>query len=202
MARLELEAEAARQPHGGGRLDPEEVVSYLQKMPVLWAGSGPAGRQALATALFTKMEVLGTGRWRSSRSDVRSGSVPLSPSSMASGVSSYSSLVGARGENLQDSRFCATIDGARERDRAAEGLARRLPKGRMTPTQRPTRRQLEVLRAYIAAGSIATAAYELGISETTARQHLSGLYRRTGCLNVAQAAYWLGLIDHPSGPTS
>jgi DNA-binding NarL/FixJ family response regulator len=56
----------------------------------------------------------------------------------------------------------------------------------------PTRRQLEVLRAYIAAGSIALAAYELGISETTARQHLSGLYRRAGCLNAAQAAYWLG----------
>jgi DNA-binding NarL/FixJ family response regulator len=54
-----------------------------------------------------------------------------------------------------------------------------------------TGRQLEVLRAYIAAGSIAAAAYELGISETTARQHLSGLYRRTGCLNAAQAAYWL-----------
>ena len=58
--------------------------------------------------------------------------------------------------------------------------------------QRPTRRQLEVLRAYIWAGSVAAAAYELGISETTARQHLSGLYRRTGCLNVAQAAYRLG----------
>jgi len=58
---------------------------------------------------------------------------------------------------------------------------------------RPTRRQLEVLRAYIRAGSIAAAAYELGISETTVRQHLSGLYRRTGCLNVAQAAYWLAV---------
>ena len=57
--------------------------------------------------------------------------------------------------------------------------------------QRPTRRQLEVVRAYIAAGSVAAAAYELGMSETTARQHLSGLYRRTGCLNAAQAAYWL-----------
>ena len=56
----------------------------------------------------------------------------------------------------------------------------------------PTRRQLEVLRAYIAAGSIAAAAHELGISETTARQHLSGLYRRTGCVNAAQAAYALG----------
>lgn len=58
--------------------------------------------------------------------------------------------------------------------------------------QRPTRRQLEVLRAYIAAGSIALAAHRLEITETTARQHLSELYRRTGCLNVAQAAYRLG----------
>jgi DNA-binding CsgD family transcriptional regulator len=53
--------------------------------------------------------------------------------------------------------------------------------------QQPTRRQLEVLRAYIAFGSIA-AAPVLGIRETTARQHLSGLYRRTGCVNAAQAA--------------
>ncbi len=45
---------------------------------------------------------------------------------------------------------------------------------------------------YIRAGSVAAAAYELGISETTVRQHLSGLCRRTGCLNAAQAAYWLG----------
>ena len=66
--------------------------------------------------------------------------------------------------------------------------------------QRPTRRQLEVLRAYIRAGSVAAAAYELGIGETTVRQHLSGLYRRTGCVNAAQAAYWLGagqLDGHP-----
>jgi DNA-binding NarL/FixJ family response regulator len=39
---------------------------------------------------------------------------------------------------------------------------------------------------------VAAAAYELGISETTVRQHLSGLYRRTGCLNAAQAAFRLG----------
>ncbi len=58
--------------------------------------------------------------------------------------------------------------------------------------QRPTRRQLEVLRVYIRTGSVAAAACELGISETTVRQHLSGLYRRIGCLNAAQAAYWLG----------
>jgi DNA-binding NarL/FixJ family response regulator len=66
--------------------------------------------------------------------------------------------------------------------------------------QPPTRRQLEVLRAYIATGSIAAAAHDLGISETTARQHLSGLYRRTGCLNAAQAAYWLGTVGHLGMP--
>jgi DNA-binding NarL/FixJ family response regulator len=63
----------------------------------------------------------------------------------------------------------------------------------MVTRGQPTRRQVEVLRAYIRAGSVAAAANELGISETTVRQHLSGLYRRTGCLNAAQAAYWLGM---------
>ena len=66
--------------------------------------------------------------------------------------------------------------------------------------QRPTRRQLEVLRAYIRAGSVAAAAYELGIGETTVRQHLSGLYRRTGCVNAAQAAYWLGVAGDRAMP--
>ena len=82
----------------------------------------------------------------------------------------------------------------------------RIPGGRMNaglspPRRQPTRRQLEVLRAYIAAGSIAAAAYKLGISETTARQHLSGLYRRTGCLNAAQAAYLLGTRQLDSDAT-
>jgi predicted ArsR family transcriptional regulator len=58
------------------------------------------------------------------------------------------------------------------------------------------------LRAYIRAGSVAAAAYELGISETTVRQHLSGLYRRMGCVNAAQAAYWLGTrqLDSDAAP--
>ena len=75
---------------------------------------------------------------------------------------------------------------------------------RVLVRRRPTRRQLEVLRVYIAAGSIAAAANELGIAETTARQHLSGLHRRSGCLNVAQAAFWLGKAigagAHDGGP--
>jgi DNA-binding CsgD family transcriptional regulator len=60
------------------------------------------------------------------------------------------------------------------------------------PRGQPTRRQLEVLRAYIRAGSVAAAAHELQLSETTVRQHLSGLYRRTGYVNAAQAAFHLG----------
>jgi DNA-binding NarL/FixJ family response regulator len=71
-------------------------------------------------------------------------------------------------------------------------MARCVPDGRLMARQRPTRRQLEVLRAYIRTGSVAAAAYELGISETTVRQHLSEVYRRTGCVNAAQVAYWLG----------
>jgi DNA-binding NarL/FixJ family response regulator len=62
----------------------------------------------------------------------------------------------------------------------------------------PTRRQVEVLRAYVATGSVVAVAWELGITETTVRQHLSGLYRRTGCANAAQAAYLLGQAEGPS----
>lgn len=69
----------------------------------------------------------------------------------------------------------------------------------MTAPVRPTRRQHEVLRAYIQTGSAAGAAHALGISETTVRQHLSGLYRRIGCVNAAQAAYLLGKAEAPRG---
>jgi DNA-binding CsgD family transcriptional regulator len=54
---------------------------------------------------------------------------------------------------------------------------------------------VEVLRAYIGAGSIKLAAHRLGISESTARQYLAGLYRRTGCQNAVQAAYVLGASE-------
>jgi DNA-binding NarL/FixJ family response regulator len=79
-------------------------------------------------------------------------------------------------------------------------MASRIPEGRLMAKERPTRRQLEVLRTYIRAGSVAAAAYELGISETTVRPHLSGLYRRTGCVNAAQAAYLLGTSQLDIGP--
>jgi len=69
----------------------------------------------------------------------------------------------------------------------------------VTAAVRPTRRQHEVLRAYIQTGSAAGAAHALGISETTVRQHLSGLYRRIGCVNAAQAAYLLGKAEASRG---
>lgn len=69
-----------------------------------------------------------------------------------------------------------------------------------TDLRRATRRQLEVPRVYIASGSIAAAAHELHISQTSARQHLSALYRRTGCINAVQAAFCLGAWPTQSSP--
>jgi len=62
MARLDAEAEVARQPREGRRLAPSGVVAYLRSLPSLWADAGPEGRQGLATALFAKTDVLGYQR--------------------------------------------------------------------------------------------------------------------------------------------
>ena len=59
MARLDAEEEVTRQPQEGGRLSPREVVEYLRSLPVLWADSGPSGRQTLVTALFARTAVEG-----------------------------------------------------------------------------------------------------------------------------------------------
>jgi hypothetical protein len=59
MARLDAEEELARQPVEGPKLTAPEVVDYLRSLPALWADTGPDGRQALATALFARTEVLG-----------------------------------------------------------------------------------------------------------------------------------------------
>ena len=59
MARLDAEHQVARQPRQERRLAPDEVVVYLRSLPSLWADSGPEGRQALVSALFTKLEVEG-----------------------------------------------------------------------------------------------------------------------------------------------
>ena len=64
MARLDAEQQVARQPRQHQRMAPDEVVAYLRSLPALWADSGPEGRQALASALFTKLEVEGYTKMR------------------------------------------------------------------------------------------------------------------------------------------
>ena len=59
MARLDAETEVAKQSRQHQRMAPDEVVEYLRALPSLWADAGPEGRQALASALFTKPEVEG-----------------------------------------------------------------------------------------------------------------------------------------------
>jgi DNA-binding NarL/FixJ family response regulator len=62
----------------------------------------------------------------------------------------------------------------------------------------PTRRQLEVLRAYVQAGTHFDAAQLLGLSIRTVEAHLAALRIRLGVHNEAQAVYvlWLGYRDH------
>ena len=62
MAQLDLEELAARDPVERGQLAPAEVVAYLRSLPSLWADSGPDGRQAVATELFARTDVVGFER--------------------------------------------------------------------------------------------------------------------------------------------
>jgi hypothetical protein len=53
------------------------------------------------------------------------------------------------------------------------------------PTPRPTRRQVEVLAAYVLArGSVPKAAQLVGIQPSTAKRHLADLRARTGLATV------------------
>ena len=45
-----------------GRLASGDVVDYLRSLPSLWADAGPVGRQAIATAIFARTDVLGFER--------------------------------------------------------------------------------------------------------------------------------------------
>jgi hypothetical protein len=62
MAQLDVEEQAARGAVEPERLSSAEVVAYLRSLPALWADAGPDGRQALATALFARTDVLGFER--------------------------------------------------------------------------------------------------------------------------------------------
>ena len=62
MARLDAEEALAQVPLDGRRLGPTEIVQYLRSLPTLWADSGTAGRQAIVSALFAQIDVLGFER--------------------------------------------------------------------------------------------------------------------------------------------
>ncbi|HEY8868280.1 MAG TPA: hypothetical protein VIM30_02685 [Candidatus Limnocylindrales bacterium] len=62
MTRLDTEERIARVPVELRRLTPPEIVAYLRSLPALWADSGPDGRQALATAIFARTDVMGFQR--------------------------------------------------------------------------------------------------------------------------------------------
>jgi hypothetical protein len=62
MARLDAEEALAQVPLDGRRLSPTEIVDYLRSLPVLWADSGTAGRQAIVSAIFAQIDVLGFER--------------------------------------------------------------------------------------------------------------------------------------------
>ena len=62
MAQLDAEEQAAHEPVAAGRLSSGEIVDYLRSLPSLWADAGPDGRQALATALFARTDVMGFAR--------------------------------------------------------------------------------------------------------------------------------------------
>jgi DNA-binding CsgD family transcriptional regulator len=61
----------------------------------------------------------------------------------------------------------------------------------------PTPRQLEVLRVCIEEGSRKRAAYRLGISGYTLRNHLTELYGRLGVTTEIEALRELGWLTVP-----
>ncbi len=62
MARLDDEEAVGRQPVERRRLSPVQIVDYLRSLPSLWADSGRDARQALVTAMFARLDVLGYQR--------------------------------------------------------------------------------------------------------------------------------------------
>ena len=75
MARLDAEEALAQVPLDGRRLSPTEIVDYLRSLPTLWADSGTAGRQAIVSAIFAQIDVLGFERleYELSADAIRSG---------------------------------------------------------------------------------------------------------------------------------
>jgi hypothetical protein len=98
MAQLDAEEQAAREPVDAARLSSGEVVDYLRSLPSLWADAGPDGRQALATAIFARTDVMGFERleYDLTPDAIELGLEPPYRPCSSSGARSLS-LVGARG---------------------------------------------------------------------------------------------------------
>jgi hypothetical protein len=62
MARLDAEEALAQVPLDGRRLSPTEIVDYLRSLSTLWTDSGTTGRQAIVSAIFAQIDVLGFER--------------------------------------------------------------------------------------------------------------------------------------------
>ena len=175
----EREAQASTQV-----ISSAEAAAWLQDLPALWHAADDSGRRLLTEALFEKVEVLGVKSVTihpTPEVDAHGWSEAFGPTPQLIPVEMVAGAIGTdgRGErgraSLAHLRFRPRFR-ARERHSGGEILAGCLPKGQLMARQRPTRRQFEVLQAYIRAGSVASAAYDLQLSETTVRQHLSGLY--------------------------
>ena len=209
MARLDAEEHEARQERVVDGVPPTEAVRYLRELQPTWeAADGGSGRQMLAEALFERIDVRGFREVRLHLTDaaIAHGFGAVLPESFGISVNGR----GERGSASLTHLSARPRIRARERDPAVEGVAGRPPAGRLKPRRQPTRRQLAVLRCLHRRRTGGRRRLRARLTETTVRQHLSGLYRRTRVRNAAQAAYYLadllgptrGPVARSAGPTS
>lgn len=62
MARLDAEELAAGEPVETHALNPGEALAYLRSLSAMWTDAGSEGRQALATAIFARLDAKGFER--------------------------------------------------------------------------------------------------------------------------------------------
>jgi DNA invertase Pin-like site-specific DNA recombinase len=100
MKRLDAADALARQPLTGPRLTPPEIVDYLRSLPTLWAEAGQDGRQALATAIFARTDVLGFERMEY---ELTSDAIELGLDAALPAVFELQSKIGEFGRGERDS---------------------------------------------------------------------------------------------------
>ena len=59
MTRIDADERVVREPVETRRHTRPEIVDYTRSLRLLWADSGPSGKQALVAAIFAKLDVLG-----------------------------------------------------------------------------------------------------------------------------------------------